>query len=87
MGGSWDATNLIASDVAVITPIGMDHVAELGPTLADIATEKAGIIKEGKVAAIREQEPGSRRCRSRARATRSARRCCARATTGRCSTR
>jgi dihydrofolate synthase/folylpolyglutamate synthase len=57
MGGSWDATNLIAGDAAVITPIGMDHVAELGPTLADIATEKAGIIKEGKVAAIREQDP------------------------------
>jgi dihydrofolate synthase/folylpolyglutamate synthase len=57
MGGSWDATNLIASDSAVITPIGMDHVAELGPTLGDIAGEKAGIIKEGKVAAIRDQDP------------------------------
>jgi dihydrofolate synthase/folylpolyglutamate synthase len=57
MGGSWDATNLIAGDAAVITPIGMDHVAELGPTLADIATEKAGILKEGTVAAIREQDP------------------------------
>ena len=57
MGGSWDATNLIAGDAAVITPIGMDHVAELGPTLADIAGEKAGIIKEGKVATIREQDP------------------------------
>jgi len=57
MGGSWDATNLIASDAAVITPIGMDHVAELGPTLADIAGEKAGVVKEGKVAAIREQDP------------------------------
>jgi dihydrofolate synthase/folylpolyglutamate synthase len=57
MGGSWDATNLIAGDAAVITPIGMDHVAELGPTLADIAGEKAGIIKAGKVATIREQDP------------------------------
>jgi dihydrofolate synthase/folylpolyglutamate synthase len=57
MGGSWDATNLIAGDAAVITPIGMDHVAELGPTLADIATEKAGILKEGTVAAIRAQDP------------------------------
>jgi dihydrofolate synthase/folylpolyglutamate synthase len=56
MGGSWDATNLVASDVAVLTPVGMDHVAELGPTLADIATEKAGIIKEGKVAVVREQD-------------------------------
>lgn len=57
MGGGWDATNLVASDVAVVTPIGMDHVAELGPTLADIATEKAGIIKPGKMAVVREQEP------------------------------
>ena len=57
MGGSWDATNLITSDVAVVTPIGMDHVAELGPTLADIAGEKAGILKEGKIGVIREQEP------------------------------
>jgi len=57
MGGSWDATNVIAGDSVVITPIGMDHVAELGPTLADIAGEKAGIIKEGKVATIREQDP------------------------------
>jgi dihydrofolate synthase / folylpolyglutamate synthase len=57
MGGSWDATNVIASDVAVVTPIGMDHVAELGPTLADIATEKAGIIKAGNVAVVRDQDP------------------------------
>jgi dihydrofolate synthase/folylpolyglutamate synthase len=59
MGGSWDATNLIASDVAVITPVGMDHVAELGPTLADIATEKAGIIKQGKVVVLRGQDPAA----------------------------
>jgi dihydrofolate synthase/folylpolyglutamate synthase len=57
MGGRWDATNLIASDVAVVTPVGMDHVAELGPTIVDIATEKAGIIKEGKTAVVRAQEP------------------------------
>jgi dihydrofolate synthase/folylpolyglutamate synthase len=57
MGGSWDATNLVASDVAVITPIGMDHVAELGPTLGDIAGEKSGIVKPGKAAVVRDQEP------------------------------
>ena len=56
MGGSWDATNLVMGDVAVITPIGMDHVAELGPTLADIATEKAGIIKDARVAVVRAQD-------------------------------
>ncbi len=57
MGGSWDATNLVAGDVAVVCPVGMDHVAELGPTLGDIAGEKAGIIKEGKLAIVRDQEP------------------------------
>jgi len=59
MGGSWDATNLVMGDVAVITPIGMDHVAELGPTLADIATEKAGIIKDARVAVVRAQDPAA----------------------------
>lgn len=56
MGGSWDATNLVASDVAVICPVGMDHVAELGPTLRDIAREKAGIIKPQRLAIVREQD-------------------------------
>jgi dihydrofolate synthase/folylpolyglutamate synthase len=56
MGGAWDATNLIASDVAVICPVGMDHVAELGPTITDIAREKAGIIKSKRIAIVREQE-------------------------------
>jgi dihydrofolate synthase / folylpolyglutamate synthase len=57
MGGSWDATNLVDGRIAVITPIGMDHVAELGPTIADIAGEKAGILKEGATAVLREQDP------------------------------
>ena len=48
MGGRLDATNVIDSDVAVITPIGLDHTQWLGPTLAAIAGEKAGIIKPGK---------------------------------------
>ncbi len=55
MGGSWDATNLVAGDVAIITPIAMDHVAELGPTLADIAREKAGVLKPDTIGVIREQ--------------------------------
>jgi dihydrofolate synthase/folylpolyglutamate synthase len=57
LGGTWDATNLIEGDVAVITPIGLDHVGILGETVAEIATEKAGIIKPGKVAVVREQRP------------------------------
>jgi dihydrofolate synthase / folylpolyglutamate synthase len=56
MGGSWDATNLVGGDVAVICPIGLDH-RELGSTIAEVASEKAGIIKQGKVAIVREQAP------------------------------
>ncbi|ALG84490.1 bifunctional tetrahydrofolate synthase/dihydrofolate synthase [Gordonia phthalatica] len=48
MGGRWDATNVINSQVAVITPIAMDHADYLGDTLAAIAGEKAGIIKAGQ---------------------------------------
>jgi dihydrofolate synthase / folylpolyglutamate synthase len=54
MGGVWDATNLVAGDVAVLTPIALDH-PELGSTVEEVATEKAGIIKAGKVAVVREQ--------------------------------
>ena len=45
MGGRLDATNAVLPDVAVITPIGLDHQKWLGDTLALIAGEKAGIIK------------------------------------------
>jgi dihydrofolate synthase/folylpolyglutamate synthase len=54
MGGTWDATNLVAGDVAVLCPIGLDH-SELGSTVAEVAAEKAGIVKAGKVAVVREQ--------------------------------
>ncbi|MGV8872334.1 MAG: bifunctional tetrahydrofolate synthase/dihydrofolate synthase [Rhodococcus sp. (in: high G+C Gram-positive bacteria)] len=46
LGGRWDATNVVDGDVAVITPIGLDHVDFLGDDLAAIAGEKAGIIKK-----------------------------------------
>jgi dihydrofolate synthase/folylpolyglutamate synthase len=44
LGGRWDATNVVNAPVAVITPIGVDHVEYLGDTIAQIAGEKAGII-------------------------------------------
>jgi dihydrofolate synthase / folylpolyglutamate synthase len=48
LGGEFDATNVIpCPEVAVLTAIGLDHTAVLGPTVADIARTKAGIIKEG----------------------------------------
>jgi dihydrofolate synthase/folylpolyglutamate synthase len=56
MGGTWDATNLVRGDVAVLCPIGIDH-KELGSTVAEVATEKAGIVKEGNTAVVREQRP------------------------------
>jgi dihydrofolate synthase/folylpolyglutamate synthase len=54
MGGAWDATNLVAGDVAVLCPIALDH-PELGSTVEQVATEKAGIIKPSKTVVCREQ--------------------------------
>jgi dihydrofolate synthase/folylpolyglutamate synthase len=56
MGGTWDATNLVRGDVAVLCPIGVDH-RELGSTPAETAVEKSGIIKEGRTAVVRIQRP------------------------------
>jgi len=47
MGGRLDATNVATPLVSIITTVGLDHQEFLGPTLADIAWEKAGIIKPG----------------------------------------
>lgn len=65
LGGRWDATNVVDGEVAVITPIDIDHVEFLGSDLAGIAAEKAGIIKKAPerlvprdtVAIIAEQKP------------------------------
>lgn len=57
IGGAHDRTNVINAEIGVITSIGLDHQELIGPTIADIAQEKAGIIKPhqtvflGKVAA------------------------------------
>ena len=47
LGGTWDSTNVVASDVEVITPVGRDHCAWLGDSLEEIGANKAGIIKDG----------------------------------------
>ncbi|WP_432418629.1 bifunctional folylpolyglutamate synthase/dihydrofolate synthase [Corynebacterium breve] len=58
MGGTWDATNVIDADVAVIMPVGLDHTDFLGETVAEIAEHKAGIIRNGDTVAIAaEQSP------------------------------
>ena len=57
MGGQWDATNVIQPKVAVITPIGMDHMEYLGNTICEIAQTKAGILKADSFAVLTNQEP------------------------------
>lgn len=57
MGGLWDSTNVADGDVAVFTPIGIDHVDRLGHTLTEIATTKAGIIKPGAIVVSAAQDP------------------------------
>lgn len=55
MGGSWDATNVADGQVAVITPIAIDHERYLGNTPEAIAVEKSGIIKPGARVVVAEQ--------------------------------
>lgn len=57
MGGEWDATNVVDADVSVIMPIDLDHTEYLGPTIADIAKTKAGIIKGGGFVVLAQQRP------------------------------
>lgn len=57
LGGTWDATNVADGEVAVVLPIDLDHTHLLGNTVAEIATEKAGIIKPGAHAILAGQQP------------------------------
>lgn len=56
MGGEWDSTNTADGDVAVFSPIDIDHADRLGDTIAKIAEVKAGIIKDG-AAVVSAQQP------------------------------
>jgi dihydrofolate synthase / folylpolyglutamate synthase len=56
MGGTWDATNLVRGDVAVLSAIDVDH-SELGDTPEKVAGEKAGIIKPGADVVVGRQPP------------------------------
>ena len=55
--GRWDATNIVDSQVAVITNIGMDHNEFAGPTIRDVALEKSGIVKPGSAVIVGETDP------------------------------
>jgi dihydrofolate synthase/folylpolyglutamate synthase len=57
MGGRFDPTNIVDPLVSVISVIELEHTAFLGNTLAEIAFEKAGIIKPGKPVVLAEQHP------------------------------
>lgn len=56
LGGRLDSTNIITPELSVITNISLDHTNILGTTLAEIAMEKAGIIKSGIPVVIGEQQ-------------------------------
>jgi len=57
LGGRLDSTNVIKPELSVITNISLDHVSMLGNTLAEIAVEKAGIIKPNTPIVIGETQP------------------------------
>lgn len=57
MGGRLDATNVVQPLAALITPIGLDHMEYLGPTIRAIAREKAGIIHRGSIALTSNTDP------------------------------
>ncbi|WP_446664349.1 bifunctional folylpolyglutamate synthase/dihydrofolate synthase [Flexivirga sp. B27] len=57
LGGEWDATNVADGQVAVVTPVSLDHTRLLGSTVEEITLEKRGIIKPGSITVVGEQEP------------------------------
>jgi dihydrofolate synthase / folylpolyglutamate synthase len=57
MGGRLDATSVVHPHLGIITPVSFDHTEHLGSTLAAIAAEKAGILKEQMPVVIAEQAP------------------------------
>ena len=83
LGGRLDAVNVVDADVAVVTTVDLDHMDYLGPTREDIGREKAGIFRAGRPAIC--GEPRSARQRSSTTPQRSARGCCASASTTRSS--
>ncbi|PZF63621.1 dihydrofolate synthase [Curtobacterium sp. MCPF17_047] len=57
MGGEWDSTNVVQSQVQVFTPIAIDHAKQLGNTVAEIARTKSGIIKPSSSVVTSAQVP------------------------------
>ena len=72
MGGRFDATNVLTPVVSAITNVTLDHQAYLGTTVAEIAFEKAGIIKPGVPVVVGRVEPDAWETIERAVSTRGA---------------
>ncbi|HEX5856670.1 MAG TPA: Mur ligase family protein [Microbacterium sp.] len=72
MGGSWDSTNTADGDVAVFAPIDIDHADRLGETIREIASVKAGIIKDGAAVVSAKQDPSAEQVLRSAAAARDA---------------
>ena len=72
IGGAWDSTNTADGDVAVFAPIDIDHADKLGGTIAEIATVKSGIIKDGAAVVSAQQDAAALRVLETAAAARRA---------------
>ena len=59
LGGRLDATNVVTPVAGVLTPVGLDHQAQLGDTLEAIAAEKAGVVKPGMIVVTTETRPAA----------------------------
>ena len=69
LGGRWDATNVLAAPVVVLTNVGLEHTRWLGPTITDIAREKLAVVRarrDARASASSTRRPRPRRARRRA---------------------
>lgn len=56
LGGLWDSTNVVDAEIAIITPVALDHQQWLGDTVEEIAAQKAGIVKDGATLVLAQQD-------------------------------
>jgi dihydrofolate synthase/folylpolyglutamate synthase len=61
LGGRYDATNVIPSEVQVLTNVGLEHTRWLGPTITDIAREKLAVVQDGGTLVVGELHPDAER--------------------------
>lgn len=74
LGGRYDATSVVPSEVQVLTNVGLEHTRWLGPTIADIAREKLAVVRDGKVLVTGELAPDAEAEAAKAAALHQARR-------------